>query len=221
MTLDEAVGKKSSTIGRWLANIVALIPIIFRTIWPKSVLDIFSFLGLPDTIRSTGAELTWSVSHLDLWSPIVLGIILICAANWKLVRASWPRKRAYPWAFVLVVLAVSYFIPTGNAFDDHSAERTAAASVVGAKEPRLPPSTPTATPSPCLTGNSISGITVDSRNSLAGSAISADHVCGFTASNITVLHPPPQNKIIEIEGVVRDFKLFEKVFAMENSKTQK
>ena len=30
-----------------------------------------------------------------------------------------------------------------------------------------------------------------------------------------------KNKIIEIEGVVRDFKLFEKVFAMENSKTQK
>jgi parallel beta-helix repeat protein len=98
---------------RNIGSAVGLVVVAVDALAPHTVLDLLAIVNAPDDLHKLWGIVTWSFTHFALWAPMVLGISIICWANWSALRAKLPQDGGLRLALILVLLAISYFVPTG------------------------------------------------------------------------------------------------------------
>jgi hypothetical protein len=84
---------------------------------PHWMLDLFAIINAPTDLHKVWWIITWSWTHFALWAPLVIGLAIICWANWEILNALLPSNRFWRAGMILLLLVASYFIPLENYAD--------------------------------------------------------------------------------------------------------
>jgi hypothetical protein len=90
-------------------SVVGIAIIAVDSLAPHWVLDLLAII--PTDLHKLWGVITWSSAHFALWAPLVIGLAVICWANWEALNARVPSNRLLRAGIILVLLVVSYFIP--------------------------------------------------------------------------------------------------------------
>jgi hypothetical protein len=115
-TLDQGgfprVSKRAFRYARKIGGSVVGIAIIaVDSLAPHWVLDLLAIINAPTDLHKLWVVITWSSAHFALWAPLVIGLAVICWANWEALNARVPSNRLLRAGIILLLLVVSYFIP--------------------------------------------------------------------------------------------------------------